>query len=125
MSHLIERALGTIHFATDCIPAQRRSKIAELDAATTEGKVEILAALVFDLYRKLEYVHAATRPFADDADRELTRQVASDWKRAFDHCGEDIDWAALRSLYHDRMMALYSLPCENHMRSLAGLDPIE
>lgn len=109
-----ESALGGACLALDWIQIKRRSKL----DSVTPGSIEayyMLAAYVFDLARKNEYVYKATREFALRADPKLAAEIKRD-NEALDALSGK--WEAAARKAEDIMLRLYGEIGEEHERLL-------
>jgi hypothetical protein len=79
----VERAIGNISLLSNCIPTLEREKLSYVGLASVKDPAAketlyMLAALVFDLQRKMLYLFEATKPYATLADPALARRMQAD-----------------------------------------------
>ena len=109
-----ESALGGACLAFDWIQIKNKSKL----DSVTPGSVEayyMLAAYVFDLVRKHEYVFKATREFALRADPKLAAEIKRDNESLDALSGK---WEAAARKAEEIMLRLYREVGEEHERLL-------
>lgn len=75
----------------------------------------MLAAISFDLYRKMEYIFKATREFGLRADSTLAREVLRDNESISD---AGTSWEAIARKTEEIMLRLYREIYEDHERLL-------
>jgi len=101
MSH--GSALGGIALAADWPQIRNRSKLKSVEPGSVDAYY-MLAAYVFDLTRKLEYVYKAARPFVLQADPALAAEIKRD-NEALDALGTK--WKAIAEKAEEILLRLY------------------
>jgi hypothetical protein len=107
----VGRALGTIAVVSDGGITRDRPKLTGVQPGTPEFDL-MLATLVFDLCRKMAYIHEAARPFALQADPEITHRVMQEFRDA-DAFGQD--YAQLAPFAHELMLRAIRRSLDDHI----------
>lgn len=103
-------ALGGIALAVDVIQTKGQSKLKSVEPGSVDAYY-MLAAYVFDLSRKLEYVYKASRQFALQADPALAAEIKKD-NEALGALGAN--WKAVAEKAEEILLRLYREIAEEH-----------
>lgn len=107
-------ALGGIALAVDDIKVRLNPKLKSVEPGSVDG-FYLLAAYVFDVARKLEYVYKATRVFALQADPALAAQIQRD-NKAIEATG--MRWKEAAEKAEEILLRLYREIGEEHEQLL-------
>lgn len=109
-----ESALGGACLAFDWIQIKHRSKLDSVKPGSIDAYY-MLAAYVFDLARKHEYVYKAAREFALQADPALAAEIKRDNEALDAVAGK---WEAAARKAEEIMLRLYREVGEEHEKLL-------
>jgi hypothetical protein len=96
----MERALGTLSLVSDIIPTGGQDKLHHSQPGTA-GFDLMLATLLFDVARRMIYIHEATRPYALHADPEIAARYHAE---VLELRALGQDYAALAERTHELLL---------------------
>jgi hypothetical protein len=111
-------ALATLGVCFDDWPRHTKSKLPPPDRPPDPW---MLAALVFDLYRKSAYMYKALRAVRGTVDRALAKEILADTRRIDAAGGEGDgppDFQRMAEVAHEVMMRLHGEIHDEHERRL-------